>query len=188
MPILFDFEKGDVLEKILQVGNEAGSHNYFFLLGNTLGNFDNTDKILSNLKLSMFSENHLIIGNQISNLLASQKLVDYYKTQEVFDLTASVLLNYGMDCSIEELGVRWNSAERQIEVYLTLSRNRDILIAGRSVHFERGEEILLAISKKFVEDSIVEVFRRVGFRIDLFTTNKQKDTCIISVTPSRYKS
>jgi len=185
--ILFDFERGEVLEKLLQLSKVNNTKNYFFLLGNTLGNFDNTEKVLSNLKLSMFSDDQLIIGNQVSNVLAAPKLVEYYHRKEVFNIVSSTLKNYGMNCSFKEYNVRWNDIKKHIEMFLSLEKDRKIIIAGQSVYFEKGEEILLAISKKFIEESIVEVFNHVGFRIELFTTNKKKDTCIISVAPSRYK-
>ncbi|MFA5013489.1 MAG: L-histidine N(alpha)-methyltransferase [Candidatus Paceibacterota bacterium] len=188
IPIVFDFEKGEILEKIIQLAKAGRARNYFFLLGNTLGNFDNTKKILSNLKLSMFSEDKLIVGNQVSNFLAYVKLVEYYKTKEVFDLLVGVLKRYGMVCDFNEYNVRWNNEKKQIECFLIVERDKQIMISDHIVRFEKGEEILLAISRKFMEESIVEIFNSVGFRIDFFSTNKQKDTLIASVSPSRYKS
>jgi uncharacterized SAM-dependent methyltransferase len=186
--MLSDFEKGEILENILQLTKVKDTRNYFFLLGNTLGNFENTENVLANLKLSMFSEDSLVIGNQISNLLAAQKFVEYYRTEEVLDLVSSTLRGYGMNCSFDDYAVRWNGNSKQIEMALKLPENKAITVAGYTVEFERGEEILLAISKKFAEETIVEVFNNVGFRVDLFTTNKKKNTCIIAVTPTRYKS
>ncbi|MGH7203653.1 MAG: L-histidine N(alpha)-methyltransferase, partial [Candidatus Levyibacteriota bacterium] len=159
-----------------------------FLLGNTLGNFDNTGKVLSNLKLSMFSEDSLIIGNQIANLFASSKFVKYYHAKEGFNFVASTLLHYGMNCSFEEFSARWNAQQKQIEMILTLKEDKKITIADYVIHFEKGEEILLATSKKFAEESLFEEFNNVGFRVKYFTTNKKKNTCIVSVSPTRYKS
>lgn len=188
MPILTDFEKGEILESILQLTKAPHTLNYFFLLGNTLGNFDNTEKILSNLKLSMFSDDYLIIGNQIANLLASSKFVEYYHSREVYDLVVSTLKNYEMDCSFEEYAVRWNSHQKQIEMLLLLKEDKSITIGDYTIHFGKGEEILLATSKKFAEETLVEEFNKVGFRVDLFVTNKKKNTCIASIAPTRYKS
>jgi|GEM_PF-899178 uncharacterized SAM-dependent methyltransferase len=187
-PILFDFEKSEILEQVLHRTQAPGVRNFFFLLGNTLGNFDNTEKVLANLKLSMFPEDMLIIGNQVSNLLASQKLIAYYRAAEIFPFATSVLRQYGLECSPEEMDVRWNAKKKQIEIFLVCAADKQLQIAGHTVHFEAGEEILLVISRKFAEENIVEVFGSVGFRIDLFTTNKQKSTCIVSVSPTRYKS
>jgi uncharacterized SAM-dependent methyltransferase len=187
-PILFDFEKGEIIEKILQFSRNENTHNYFFLLGNTIGNFDNTEKVLSNLKMSMFSDDHLIIGNQISNLLNAPKITEYYRAKEPFNLSTSALIDYGMECKFEEYDVRWNENKKQIEGFLVVGKDKDIIIADRKLTFEKNEEILLYISKKYVEESIVEMLNKAGFRIDLFTTNKKKDNCIISVSPSRYKS
>lgn len=186
--ILCDFEKGDILEKILPLTKSPNTQNYFFLLGNTLGNFENTKEILSNLKLTMFSDDCLIIGNEIANLFAAAEFVEYYKAKEVFNLVSSTLKDYGDNCSYDEYAVRWNSKEKQIEMFLTLKKARDIKIADYTVHFNKGEEILLAISKKFAEETIVELFNNVGFRIDLFATNQKKNNCLASVTPTRYKS
>lgn len=184
----FDFEKGEILETILKLTKEKRTRNYFFLLGNTLGNFENTEKILTDIKLSMFPNDTLIIGNQISNLLASQKFIEYYRTEEAFNLVSATLKGYEMDCSFEEYSVRWNGNLKQIEMVLTMKSDKTVEIAGHRVEFEKGEEILMAISKKFAEETIVETFNNVGFRIDFFTANRKKNTCIVSVTPTRYKS
>ncbi|MFA5080795.1 MAG: L-histidine N(alpha)-methyltransferase [Candidatus Paceibacterota bacterium] len=187
-PILFDFEKGEIIEKILQISRNEKTHNYFFLLGNTIGNFDNTEKVLSNLKMSMFSDDYLIIGNQISNLINTAKIIKYYQEKEKFDFFVRILKNYGMKCYSEEYTIRWNEKKKQIEGFLVLKEDKKIIIAGRMLQFEKGEEILLFISKKYIEESIVEMLNKAGFRIDLFTTNKKKDNCIISVSPTRYRS
>jgi uncharacterized SAM-dependent methyltransferase len=186
--MLFDFEKGEILEDILSLIKAPNTNNYFFLLGNTLGNFTNTEKALSGLKLSMFSEDCLVIGNQIANLFAYSRFIEYYQSKVVFDLVSSTLRNYGMKCCFDEYSVRWNSRQKQIEMFLSLKEDKKITIAGYSVYFGKGEEILLAVSKKFTEETIVEEFNKVGFRIDLFAVNKKKDACIASVSPTRYKS
>jgi uncharacterized SAM-dependent methyltransferase len=160
----------------------------FFLLGNTIGNFDNTEKVLSNLKMSMFSDDHLIIGNQISNLINTAKIIQYYQDETKFNFFVRVLQNYGMKCEPQEYIARWNEKKKQIEGFLVLKEDKTITIADRTLKFEKGEEILLYISKKYIEESIVEMLNRAGFRIDLFTTNKKKDNCIISVSPTRYRS
>jgi uncharacterized SAM-dependent methyltransferase len=84
--------------------------------------------------------------------------------------------------------IKWNEKKKQIEGFLVLESDKSITIAERTLRFEKGEEILLFISKKYIEESIVEMLNRAGFRIDLFTTNKKKDNCIISVSPTRYRS
>jgi len=187
-PILFDFEKGEIIEKILQIPRNKNTHNYFFLLGNTIGNFDNTEKVLSNLKMSMFSDDYLIIGNQISNLINTAKIIKYYQDETKFNFFARVLRDYGMKCELQEYIAKWNEKKKQIEGFLVLKEDKTITIADRTLNFEKGEEILLFISKKYIEESIVEMLNRAGFRIDLFTTNKKKDNCIISVSPTRYRS
>ncbi len=188
IPIQFDFEKSETLEELFSITRGEKAKNFFFLLGNTLGNFDNTEKILTNIKLLMSPNDYLIIGNEISNLLASPKLVNYYKTDEVFRISTTTLQNYGANLSKEEFDVRWNTHLKQIEIFVKLNANREIKIADQSVYFEKGEEIMLIISKKFTEDSLMVLFNKVGFRTDFFTSNKKKDTCIISISPTRYKS
>lgn len=187
-PILFDFEKSEILENILQFAKVKNTRNYFFLLGNTLGNFDNTEKILSNLKLSMFPDDHLIIGNEISNALAASKLVTYYHSEEVFNLVVATLNSYEMNTAFQDYIARWSDDQKQIEMFYVVPADTQISVAEHTVTFEKGEELLLAVSKKFTEANIVEIFSRVGYRIDLFTTNKAKNNSIISVTPSRYRS
>jgi uncharacterized SAM-dependent methyltransferase len=186
--MLFDFEKAEIMEEIFHFTKAPNTKNFFFLLGNTLGNFDNTRQVLSNIKLSMFSDDCLVIGNELSNPINYAKFIKYYEAKEVYDLTTSTLKNYGMKCSFDEYTVRWNGKEKQIEAFLLLKNNVQITIAGFSINFEKGEEILLFTSKKFPEETLIEKFNNVGFRVDFFGANKKKNACMTSVTPTRYKS
>lgn len=188
VPMESDFEKGEILEEVLSFTQNRDVQNYFFLLGNTLGNFENTEKVLANLKLSMFSNDSLTIGNEVSNMVATHKMLEYYNANEVFEHTTNTLRSYGMFCSKDNFNTRWNSEERQVEMSLGIEKEEHITIAGHTIRFEKGEEILLAVSKKFAEEDLVAIFSRVGFRLDLFTTNSKKDNSITSVTPTRYKS
>jgi len=184
---LIDFEKGSFPE-ILISSDDKKSYNYCFFLGNTLGNFSDTGRILSNFKDSLFSTDYLIIGNELSNLHAINKIVEYYKDRAAYDLVITALKYYGYQDSDGEFNVRWNENKKQIEGYLVLNKDMQFNIANSKINFEKNEEILLFISKKFVEEDLIQIFNEIGFRIHLFTTNKEKRHCILSINPSRYKT
>lgn len=186
-PALLDFEKGSFPE-ILISSNSKKTYNYCFFLGNTLGNFSNIGRILSNFKDSLFSTDHLIIGNELSNMQAINKMVQYYKDKTFYEFDIATLKYYGYKNSDGDYKVRWNERKRQIENYLVLKKDVEFNIANSKIKFEKNEEILLAISKKFVEEDLIKIFNEIGFRIHLFTTNKKKRYCLVSVNPSRYRT
>jgi len=184
---LIDFEKGSFPEVLISANNKK-SFNYCFFLGNTLGNFSDTGRILSNFKDSLFSTDYLIVGNELSNLHAINKIVDYYKDKSVYELVINILKHYGYKDSDGDFNVRWNENRKQIEGYLILNRDIEFEIAKSKIEFERNEEILLFISKKYVEEDLIKIFNEIGFRIHLFTTNREKRHCLLSINPSRYKT
>lgn len=186
-PTLIDFEKGSFPEVLISANNKK-SFNYCFFLGNTLGNFSDTGRILSNFKDSLFSTDYLIVGNELSNLHAINKIVDYYKDKSVYELVINILKHYGYKDSDGDFNVRWNENRKQIEGYLILNRDIEFEIAKSKIEFERNEEILLFISKKYVEEDLIKIFNEIGFRIHLFTTNREKRHCLLSINPSRYKT
>jgi len=186
-PILIDFEKGSFPEVLIK-GQDKKSYNYCFFLGNTLGNFSDTGRILSNFKDSLFSTDYLIIGNELSNLQAVNKIIEYYTDPSVYELVITALKEYGYKDSDGKYHIRWNSNKRQIEGYIVLNRDIEFNIANSKIKFEKNEEILLFISKKFAEEELIELFNKIGFRIHLFTTNKEKRYCILSINPSRFRT
>ena len=186
-PILIDFEKGSFPEILINSENKK-SYNYCFFLGNTLGNFSDTGRILSNFKDSLFSTDYLIIGNELSNLQAINKMIEYYKDEVCYEADVSVLKYYGFKDSDATYNARWNGTRRQIESYIVLQNDVEFNIAGSILKFEKGEEILTSISKKFAEEDLIKIVNEIGFRIQLFTTNKEKRHCILSVNPSRYRT
>ncbi len=186
-PILIDFEKGSFPEVLISAHNRK-SLNFCFFLGNTLGNFSNTGRILSNFKDSLFSTDYLIIGNELSNLQAINKIINYYRNKSGYEFVVNTLKRYQYKNSDGDFNIRWNENKKQIEGYLTLKRDIKFHIARAKIKFEKNEEILLFISKKFAEEDLIKIFNEIGFRIHLFTTNKEKRHCLLSVNPSRYRT
>jgi len=186
-PIVIDFEKGSFPEVLISSDNKK-SLNFCFFLGNTLGNFSNTDRILSNFKDSLFSTDYLIIGNELANLQALNKIINYYRNKSGYEFVVNTLKKYGYKNSDGNFNIRWNENKKQIEGYLILKKDIEFNIARAKIKFEKNEEILLFVSKKFVEEDLIKIFNEIGFRIHLFTTNKEKRHCLLSVNPSRYRT
>jgi hypothetical protein len=65
--------------------------------------------------MSMFSDDHLIIGNQISNLMNIPKIIDYYNSKEIFNFTTSVISDYGLNPESNEFGSRWNENKKRLK-------------------------------------------------------------------------
>lgn len=185
--ILGDFEDSALFEDVFAEINPQ-DQTFAFLLGNTLGNFHNTESLLQNITSSLFSDNTLVIGNEISNLFLAEKLLKYYAPQSIAAFTTAVLKRYKFSFQKEDIRVKWNAEKKQIEGYLSVPEDTTVEILDNKVFFETGEEILLFVSKKFSEDTLLSTFASAGLRIDFMTTNKAKDVGIFAVRPTRYKS
>ncbi len=112
----------------------------------------------------------------------------YYKNKLFYELDVAALKYYGYKDSDAAYKIRWNENKKQIESFLILKKDVEFNIANSKIKFEKNEEILLSISKKFVEEDLIKIVNEIGFRIHLFTTNKEKRYCVLSVNPSRYRT
>jgi len=186
-PTLIDFEKGSFPEILLSWTNKK-SYNYCFFLGNTLGNFSDTWRIISNFKDSLFSTDYLIISNELSNLNAINKIVEYYEKKQIYEMSSNAIKQFGYKDSDGTYNVRWNNTKKQIEGYVVLKKDIVFNISNSKIKFKKNEEIELYISKKFVEEDMVKIFNEIWFRVHLFTTNKEKRHCLLSINPSRYRT
>lgn len=68
----------------------------------------------------------------------------------------------------------YNGEHGRIEMYLISRRNQCVRIAGRSVHFERGERICTEYSYKYTLDGFARLASTAGFRVERVWTDAEQ--------------
>jgi len=183
--VLLDFELGNFSEVTYDLKSD-GYSNLLLFLGSTLGNFSDRNRVLTNMRDSMGSDDFLIVGVEMTNLSKINKLLPHYTGKEVLDLTYNVPLKIGIKKSSVKNDVTWNEKENQIEVWMTLKEDQKLSVGKESFVLEKDEKILLARSVKFNEWIFTKLMSDVGFRTELLTTSADRGYVLSMIQPTRY--
>lgn len=184
-PFQLDFELGQFSDIIYNLKSE-GSANLMLFLGSTLGNFSDRNRVLTNFRDSMTSEDFLIIGVELSNFAKIDKIIPHYKGKIIEDLLYFIPEIMGMKRSDTEYVVQWNEKENQIEVFAILKKDVKAKIGEETFMLEKGERLLLARSVKFTEWTITKLLSDTGFRTELLTTAPDRGYILSMIQPTRY--
>lgn len=180
-----DFELGNFSEIIYELKKDESS-NLLLFLGSTLGNHSDRNRVLTNFRDSMTSEDYLIIGVELTNIAKINKILPNYEGKLSEDFVYFIPEKIGMNRKDTKYDVSWNDKLNQVEVKITLKKDANLKIGSEKFILEKDEQILLAISVKFTEWSITKLLSDVGFRTELLTTTKDRGYILSMVQPTRY--
>lgn len=183
--ILLDLDSGQFSDKIYSLRKE-GTANLLLFLGSTLGNFSDMNRVLSNILESMSSEDYLIIGMEMTNLVKAEQLVHHYTADIVLNLLKFIPNKIGFNNTNSEMVVNWNSNENRIEVRLKLKKDVLVKVGSESFTLKKDELILVARSAKFTEWTFTKLLSDAGFRTELLTTNEDRGYTLSMIQPTRY--
>jgi uncharacterized SAM-dependent methyltransferase len=184
-PVVLDFELGNFADITYKLKSD-GSQNLMLFLGTTLGNQSDRQRILTNFRDSMTSEDFLIIGVELVNLNKVDKIVQQYCVKEVEDLVMTVAEYIGIKRDEGKYEVRFNNENHQIEGYFHFSIDKSLEFAGEKITFEKDDKILLFRSLKFTEWIFTKILSEAGFRIELLTTSSGKGYSLVMCQPQRF--
>ncbi|MDP1693915.1 MAG: L-histidine N(alpha)-methyltransferase [Candidatus Woesearchaeota archaeon] len=182
---LIDFELGNFSDITYDLKSD-GSANLLLFLGSTLGNFSDRNRILTNIRDSMSSDDFLIVGVEMTNFSKVNKLLPHYTGKEALDFVFTVPVNIGIKVRTVEYEAVWNEKDTQIEIWIQLKNDQKIHIGSDSFTLERDERLLLGRSVKFNEWTFTKLMSDVGFRTELLTTSKDREYVLSMVQPTRY--
>jgi len=183
--ILLDLESGQFSDKVYEM-RKKGTANLFLFLGSTLGNFSNINRVLSNFLESMSSNDFLIIGMELTNILKADQLIPNYTNKLVYNLLIYIPEKIGISRNDIEYLVTWNSNENRIEIKIHIKKDSEINIGEESFMLKKGEIILLNISVKFTEWTFTKLLSNSGFRTELLTTSRDRGYLLSMIQPTRY--
>ncbi|MFB6212678.1 MAG: L-histidine N(alpha)-methyltransferase [Candidatus Magasanikbacteria bacterium] len=181
----FDFELGNFSD-ITYPLKQDNSSNLLFFLGSTLGNHSDINRVLTNFRDSITSDDFLVLGVELTNVSKSRKILKQYKSKPNKDFVYFIPNKIGIDRNSTEFEIKWNERDRQVEVRLILKNDVEVSIGSEKFSLEKNESILVGRSVKFTEGSITNLLSNIGLRNELLTTNRNRSYLLSMVQPTRY--
>jgi uncharacterized SAM-dependent methyltransferase len=183
--VVLDFELGNFSDITYEL-KSGGYSNLLCFLGSTVGNFSDRNRVLTNLRDSMGSDDFLIVGVEMTNFSKINKIIPHYTNKLTEKLVCAVPLKIGVKKNEMICEVIWNDKENQIEMWMVLKNNQKLRIGKEQFYLEKDERILLARSMKFNEWTFTKLMSDVGFRTEMLTTTKDRGYVLSMVQPTRY--
>ncbi len=184
-PIELDFEMGNFSDIMFEL-KESGYSNLLLFLGSTLGNHSDRQRVLTNFRDSMSSEDFFILGVELTNFSKINRILPHYKGKLPEEFLYFIPDYIGIKRSDTEYDVSWNDKLNQVEVKVILKKNSNVKIGSEKFTLEKEEQILLSRSVKFTEWTITKLLSDVGFRTELLTTTEDRGYLLSMVQPTRY--
>ena len=153
-----------------------GEHVLVLFLGSTIGNFDRPagEEFLGEVRRILFPGDALLLGTDlvkpVMQVIAAYD--DPIGVTAAFNLNLLARINreLGANFDLERFRheVRWNEAERRVEMHLrsTCAQTVRIPRASCTVSFSKDETIWTESSRKYFPDEVVGMAERRGFRCD----------------------
>jgi L-histidine Nalpha-methyltransferase len=166
------------LDGLLDVASrrKSGERLLVLFLGSTIGNFDRdaADKFLREVHAILRSGDALLLATDLEKSAYELELAydDPTRVTAAFNrnLLGRINRELGADFDLTRFAheVRYNEAERRIEMHLRATTRQSVHIprAGMVVSFREGETIWTESSHKYKLTEVVEKGKRTGFRCD----------------------
>jgi uncharacterized SAM-dependent methyltransferase len=157
-------------------GRGEDDHLLVLFLGSTIGNFDRDagEKFLRELRESLRIGDALLLGTDLEKSVDLQLLAydDPAGVTAAFNLNLLARINrelganFDLSCFRHE--VRWNYADRRIEMHLRSTRRQTVRIAAASLRviLDEEETIWTESAHKYKAEDIPGMAARTGFRCD----------------------
>lgn len=143
-----DFENLDNLTPLLTNGEYQ--KNLFLLLGNTLGNFEVND-MLYKIRSGMNNGDLLLIATGIDDYKGDARAIAYKNNKMWHHWLGLLIGQLGLSASDVELDARF--ANKRIEMFYVLKKDKTIEFLGKKVEFKKGDEIIVLVAYKHdIED------------------------------------
>lgn len=183
--ILFDFELWNFSEITYDLKEDWYS-NFLCFLWSTIWNFSDKNRVLSNMRDSMWIDDFLLIGVEMTNFSKVNKLLSHYQWNLVEDFLYFIPNIINIDKKLTEYKSIWNDNKNQVEVWISLDKDQKIKIWKDSFTMEKWDQILLARSTKFNEWTLTKLLSDSWFRTEILTTTSDRWYVLSLLQPTRY--
>lgn len=159
-----DFENLENITPLLRYGDYKD--NFILLLGNTLGNFE-IHELLYEIRSAMKDGDCLLIGNGLDNR-NSDDILKAYNNSQLDNMLMKTITQVGLKKENLKYGVRFRNS--RIEMYYTIQKETEVSFLGRTVRFNVGDQIIVAVSYKYAKDDFMSFLKMYFSNVDLFTS------------------
>lgn len=157
----------DNLENIATlIRTQAYPKNFSLLLGNTLGNFE-INELLYEVCSSMESGDYLLIGNGLDNR-NHEDIVASYKESSVDTWLFKIIHQLGFERKDVRFDVRFRNG--RVEHFYTILNDQEISFQEKRVHFNKGDQIIVAVSYKYSKDMFDDFMHLYFDKVQMFVT------------------
>jgi uncharacterized SAM-dependent methyltransferase len=144
-----DFENIENISVLLRQGEF--NKNLILLLGNTLGNFE-INELLYEIRSSMKGGDFLLVGNGLDNR-NSEEVLRAYDNKHLDKMLVKTLTQIGL--KEDNLKYRARFKNSRVEMYYTVKKDCNVSFLGRSVQFNAGDQIVVAVSYKYNKEDFI---------------------------------
>jgi L-histidine N-alpha-methyltransferase len=166
------------LDGLLEVAarRRGGERLFVLFLGSNIGNFDRPagEEFLREVRQILQRGDTLLLSADLEKGIHELLLAydDPAGVTAAFNLNLLARINRELDANFDlaqfEHAVRYNEAERRIEMHLRSTSDQVVRIpmAGCTATFRKGETIWTENSQKFNREELVQMAQRTGFRCE----------------------
>jgi len=144
-----DFENIENISVLLR--QDEFKKNLTLLLGNTLGNFE-INELLYQIRNSMKGGDFLLIGNGLDNRNPDD-ILKAYDNKHLDNMLVRTLTQISLEKENLEYGARFKNS--RIEMYYTIKKDCKISFLGKTVQFNTGDQIIVAVSYKYNKEDFI---------------------------------
>ena len=159
-----DFENLENIAELLRY--KTFKKNFLLLLGNTLGNFE-INELLYEIRASMKGGDYLLIGNGLNNEQEDEILTSY-DTPEMNSFLEQIPGQLSLKRDEVKFGTRFMNS--RVEMYYTLLKDKVLNCNGKTVEFNKGDQIIVAISYKYTARDFKSILHLYFNEVDIITS------------------
>jgi uncharacterized SAM-dependent methyltransferase len=160
-----DFENLENIASVLRSGDYKT--NLFLLLGNTLGNFE-INELLYAVRSSMKDGDFLLIGNGLDNR-QYKDLLKSYGSPRVRSWLVRILKEIGF--KDDELDFHTKFDHSRVELYFVVKQDKKVSFQDKTIYFNKGDQILVAVSYKYSKDEFKEYMKMYFDDLKVFVSD-----------------
>ncbi|MFA5134454.1 MAG: L-histidine N(alpha)-methyltransferase [Patescibacteria group bacterium] len=173
-----------ILDEIAQAETFRRDRNFFSLLGNTMGNF-NQVSLLNILRHSLDRNDYLLVGVSTRRERSQEtkadvnRIIRSYSNKASKEFAYSPLKKAGIKKSDGVVDVEFNRDPlyprlNRVDLFFCFRKNKTAHYCGQEIVYRKGERILLYFSEKYYPDDLTFLFQDNGFRIVKFYQNTEQ--------------
>ncbi|MCF7835001.1 L-histidine N(alpha)-methyltransferase [Candidatus Gracilibacteria bacterium] len=187
---IIDFEISNLVDILYNIRSKYKNIPVLgLLLGNTVGNFNSMERILTNILEAFRIGDRLCIGierSDINNKRRFDNMINIYQSKAVFNIASATIKELNFDLKNGRYYVNFNERLSSIEGFFIIEKDFSIKINNKTINFKVGEKIRIVQSKKIDESGFSKLFLDLDMRIANIRTNESNSYLQALISSKKY--